>query len=273
MRIWRVSGAVLLLCAFGVDARAQSDPVPRLRISLEGANVWQHRNDVRIPPDTGTEFSIVDLIGSAPTPSVRAEVTVGLTSRQELRFVYAPLRVTGRGTPGAPIAFAGGSFATIPTEAEYQFTSYRATWRYRVYQGRTWTWSLGATAFIRDARIALAQAGEEAEDSDVGFVPLAHLTGEARLSERWRASLEVDGFRRAARPGFRRRGDAGLSPHAALDAVRRLPHHRRRRRRRRGLHVRLAQCRRGEAGGGLLMGRPHAPARGERPRLARSVGA
>lgn len=191
--ILRAAGAVALIGTFGADARAQGEPPPRLRVTVEAANVWQQRNDVRIPPETGTEFSIVDLIGSAPTPSVRAELTVGLTRRQELRFVYAPLRLSGRGTPNAPIAFAGGQFATIPTDAEYQFTSYRATWRYRVYQGPTWTWSLGATGFVRDARIALSQAGTTAEDTDVGFVPLGHVYGEARLGNRWLLGLEVDG--------------------------------------------------------------------------------
>jgi len=192
-RFLQASGAVLLVAAFGADAQAQGEPPPRLRLSVEAASVWQQRNDVRIPPDTGTEFSIVDLIGSAPTPSVRVEMTVGITRRQELRFVYAPLRLSGRGTPDAPINFAGGTFDAVPTDAEYQFTSYRATWRYRVYQGRTWTWSLGATGFIRDARIALSQPGEAAEDTDVGFVPLGHVRGEARLGDRWLLGLEVDG--------------------------------------------------------------------------------
>jgi hypothetical protein len=75
-------------------------------ITVEGLNVWQHRNDVRIPPDTGTEFSLVDLLGSAPTPSVRVTATADVTERQQVRFVYAPLQLSGRGTPAAPIAFA-----------------------------------------------------------------------------------------------------------------------------------------------------------------------
>lgn len=171
-----------------------AQPSPgRISLVVEGLNVWQERNDVRIPPDTGTPFSIVDLIGRAPTRSSRSEVTIDVTERQELRFVYAPLRVSGRGTPAAPIAFAGGSFTPVPTDAEYQFSSYRGTWRYRVYQGGTWTWRVGATAFVRDARIALAQPGEAAEDTDVGFVPLGHVSANARLSNRWHLAFDLDG--------------------------------------------------------------------------------
>ena len=192
-RLAQAVAVVLAVGGAGADAFAQGEPPPRLRLILEASNVWQQRNDVRIPPDTGTEFSIVDLIGSAPTPSLRAELTVGLTPRQELRVVYAPLRLSGRGTPDGAIAFAGGQFAAVPTEASYQFTSYRATWRYRVYRGRTWTWSLGATAFVRDARIALAQPGTTAEDTDIGVVPLGHVHGEARLGGRWRFDVELDG--------------------------------------------------------------------------------
>lgn len=165
----------------------------RVGLTVEGLNVWQNRNDVRIPPDSGTPFSIVDLIGVAPTRSIRSELTVDVTERQELRVVYAPLRITGRGTPVSSIAFAGGAFGQVPTDAEYQFSSYRGTWRYRVYQGGTWTWHIGATAFIRDARIALTQPGQAAEDTDVGFVPLGHVSADARLSRRWHLAFDLDG--------------------------------------------------------------------------------
>ena len=89
---------------------AQATEPGRFGVSVEGLMVWQQRNDVRIPPKTGTPFSIVDLIGSAGTPSVRTEATVALNDRQELRFVHAPLRVTGQGTATAPISFADGLF-------------------------------------------------------------------------------------------------------------------------------------------------------------------
>ena len=95
--------------------------------------VGQQRNDVRIPPVGGTDFSIVDLIGSAPTRSMRVELTTAMTERQE-PFVYAPLRIGGSGTPGASISFAGTLFPPAPTDAEYRSRRIAAP---------------GATAFIR----------------------------------------------------------------------------------------------------------------------------
>jgi hypothetical protein len=188
--VWAFAGAFGAV-ASGGEARAQSGP--RFSAIVEGAAIWSSRNDVRIPPDTGTEFSIVDLIGSGPTGAVRVETTFQAAERHGLKFVYAPLRVTGRGTPSRPISFAGTTFATTPTDAEYQFSSYRVTYRYRVFDGDTWRWDVGFTGFVRDARVALRQAGAAAEDANVGFVPLGHVRGETRLNERWTLAMELDG--------------------------------------------------------------------------------
>jgi hypothetical protein len=186
--------AVFLVFVFAAgSASAQTSTPDRISITVEGLNVWQQRNDVRIPPETGTEFSLVDLLGSSPTPSVRVTAAADISERQQVHFVYAPLRLSGRGTPTMPIAFAGTTFATAPTEAVYQFSSYRGTWSYRVYGGRTWTWRIGFTGFVRDARIALTQADRAAEDTDVGFVPLGHVSAEARVAARWSVRLVLDG--------------------------------------------------------------------------------
>lgn len=192
MTLIHVVTAAFFVAFVSGSASAQTPAPGPFGITVEGLNVWQQRNDVRIPPETGTEFSLVDLLGSSSSPSVRVTAAVDLTDRQQFRVVYAPLRLTGQGTPETPISFAGTTFEPAPTEAVYQFTSYRATWSYRVYQGQTWTWRVGFTGFVRDARIALTQPGATAEDTDVGFVPLGHVSAEARLSPRWSAGFEVD---------------------------------------------------------------------------------
>jgi hypothetical protein len=195
VRLASVSLALLVLSSRPSDAEAQTtSTTPRFSALVEGAALWTARNNVRIPPDTGTEFSLVDLIGSGPTSVGRVEVTAGLAARHELRFVYAPIEVSGSGVPGSAIAFARGTFAPgVPTEADYEFTSYRGTYRYTFYAGDRWQWQVGFTGFVRDARVALAQPGVTAEDTDVGFVPLAHLRGRAALGNRVRLTFEVDG--------------------------------------------------------------------------------
>ena len=116
--IARVALGLLAALVWTGHAEAQPRDAARLDLSVEGLTVWQQRNDVRIPPQTGTEFSIVDLIGSAATPSVRTTVTVALNDRHQIRVVHAPLRVTGRGTSVGPIVFAGETFQPAPTDAE-----------------------------------------------------------------------------------------------------------------------------------------------------------
>ena len=49
-----------LLLAFPTSAAEQKD-WKRFRFELEGGPVWQAKNDVRIPGNTGTEFSFKDL--------------------------------------------------------------------------------------------------------------------------------------------------------------------------------------------------------------------
>jgi hypothetical protein len=185
--------AVLFLILVGGSPAAAQEP-PRIVIDLEGGAVWQSRNDVRIPNEGGTRFSIADLIGARPSAAGRVQVTWRIAGRHSVRGVWAPLDVTGAGTPDTPILFAGSTFSLdAPIEATYQFTSYRATYRYRVFEGETWTWHVGGTAFVRDAKVALAQGAIAAKDTDVGFVPLGHVDAAARLGPRWTLTLDLDG--------------------------------------------------------------------------------
>jgi hypothetical protein len=55
----------LLLLALPTMA-AEEKEWKRFRFELEGGPVWQAKNEVRIPGNTGTEFSFKDLIGSGP---------------------------------------------------------------------------------------------------------------------------------------------------------------------------------------------------------------
>ena len=166
-----------------------------LALELEGSLVWQNRNDVRIPnDDTGTEFSLVDVVGTGPYGAFRVEVDFDVAEKHGFRVVLAPLEIEDTGVLSEPVSFAGESFAPGAVEASYQFSSYRFTYRYRFYNGERWRWKVGFTGFVRDARIALQQDTTAAEDTDIGFVPLAYLQGRARLGDRWRFLLDFDGL-------------------------------------------------------------------------------
>ncbi len=167
----------------------------RLALEIEGAAVWQSRNDVQIPNETGTRFSLIDAIGKGPYAAFRVEAAFDVTDRHGFRVIAAPLSFEDTGFLGEQVFFAGGTFDSgVATLANYKFSSYRFTYRYRLYSGATWRWKIGFTGFIRDARIALRQGDTITEDTDVGFVPLAHLRGEARLSSSWSFLLDFEGL-------------------------------------------------------------------------------
>jgi hypothetical protein len=196
MSIRSIIGLFGVVLALPVTAIQAAETTDRFRLEVEAAVGWQARNDVQIPNNaSGTRFSIADTVGSGPVPAARVDFTWALNDRQELRFLVAPFGYEESGTLPGPVNFNGASFnAASPTEITYRFNSYRATWRYRVFQDDDWTVKLGVTGNIRQAEIALTQGGISSSYTDVGFVPLLHAWAERRLAERWRLVLDLDGL-------------------------------------------------------------------------------
>jgi hypothetical protein len=182
----------------------------RWSLNVDGGAAWQSRNDVQIPNDSGTRFSLADIAGSGPLPFYRLELNYKWKPRHGFRFLYAPFEYTKTGTLDKDVFFVDQTFnAGEPTEATYRFNSYRATYRYLWHDGKQWQWHVGFTAKIRDAEIALKQEGKSAKDSNVGIVPLINLYGEYAFARRWRFIVDFDGL--AAPQG--RAVDLGLLVH------------------------------------------------------------
>ena len=167
----------------------------RWNLNIEAGAVWQQRNDVQIPGDTGTRFSLVDLVGEGPFAFYRLELFYDMKPRHQLRFLIAPLSYTESGVLNENVFFVDQTFtAGQPTEATYEFNSYRFTYRYLFYNSPKWQWWVGGTVKIRDAKIALQQANVSAQDTDVGLVPLINLYGDYRFAEKWRFIVDLDGL-------------------------------------------------------------------------------
>jgi len=191
-------------------ASAQSG-APRLGIEVETGAIWQSRNDVQIPnTEDGTRFSLPDVIGNGPWWSSRFYVTWAINDRHRVRALAAPLSITANGTLADAITFEGGHFAVgLPTEATYQFNSWRLTYQYQFARNDNWDWRVGFTAKIRDAKVELRQDENVATKTDVGFVPLLHVHVERRLNERWKTVLDLDAL--AGGPGRAEDGSLKLS--------------------------------------------------------------
>ena len=174
---------------------ANADSSKKFGFEIESGPVWQSRNDVRIPNDTGTEFSLRGIQGSGPFAAARIYFDYAFLPKHELRLLAAPLTLKGSGQLPGPTSFAGVTFSPGQSvDGIYQFNSYRLTYRYRIYEGDRWTWKVGVTGKIRDAKIELRQGGLSAVDDNVGFVPLLHLDGEYRWNQKWRLNLNMDGL-------------------------------------------------------------------------------
>jgi hypothetical protein len=175
-------------------ATALAGPAP-FALEFEAGPVWQSKNDIEIPNDgTATRFSLVDLAGNGPWFAWRTYLTWNINDRHGLRATAAPLTITGTGTPAEPISFAGADYAAgVATDATYKFNSWRLGYRYTFGGGgERWTWRLGFTAKIRDAKIELKQGSTTSKKTDVGFVPLLHLSADWRFSGRWFLLLDVE---------------------------------------------------------------------------------
>lgn len=185
--------SLVLGLAIAPDVAAQ-EVAPRFTVEFEGGATWQSYNDVQIPNDAqGTRFSLRDLAGAGPWASGRVYLTWQAGPRHAWRLLAAPFSITETGVPATPISFAGANYAAgQPTRATYTFNSYRLTYRYTAHEGRRTTAWIGFTAKVRDAVIALRQGGISSRKDDLGFVPLLHLAGRWRPSERWYLSVDAD---------------------------------------------------------------------------------
>jgi hypothetical protein len=158
---------MILLCIGASNVKAQ--PL----IDLESGLVSTGYNNVRIPGDTGTRFSLKDNLIPKSAFFYRIRLNYTIKSRHTISLLYAPLETKSKGSTTKDILFEGVVFpANTELTGSYKFNSYRLTYRYSIVQKRRVEFGLGLTAKIRDAKIALASAGLVSEKANVGFVPI-----------------------------------------------------------------------------------------------------
>ena len=140
---------------------------------VETGVVFTGYNDVRIPGNTGTLFSMSEELEASPKIDLRIRAGYILGTRHNLSLLYAPLTVKSEGSIPRDINFEGVIFpSNTQLKGSYKFNSYRITYRYDIVERPEFEFGLGFTAKIRDARIALTSADIESEKTNVGFVPI-----------------------------------------------------------------------------------------------------
>jgi hypothetical protein len=170
----------------------------RWSVDLEAGPVFSGYNDVRIPGDTGTLFSLTDDLEPEVALGFRARVSKTFGDRHWVSAFVAPLRVNSSGQFDREVHFEGRTFsAGTNINALYRFDSYRLTYRYALVNSNRLRLELGVTAKVRDAEISLdyAEAGppeaRAAAKTNTGFVPLVSFRAQWQFVPR--IGLVLDG--------------------------------------------------------------------------------
>jgi len=172
----------------------------QLKLDLETSVAFSGYNDVRIPGDAGTFFSLTEELEADPTLALRGKFSYVLSEKSTIELLGAPLSVESRGQLDRDLDFEGVTFpAGTQLQALYRFNSYRFTYRYALYNTEKVHFGLGGTGKIRDAEISVSGGGLESKKTNVGFVPLINFRFWWMLTPK--AHLLVEGDALAAPQG------------------------------------------------------------------------
>jgi hypothetical protein len=171
----RIPWVGIVVAAAGATILFAPAPAAAVRwiLDVESGAVWSGYNDVRIPPDTGTEFSLSEELEIDPEAFFRVRLGCDLRPRHHVSVLVAPLHLSASGSRSSPTVFEGVEFpGATPLEGVFRFDSYRVTYRYDFYARDRLTAGLGFTGKIRDAEIRLEGDGLSSAKTNTGFVPL-----------------------------------------------------------------------------------------------------
>ncbi|HOP04562.1 MAG TPA: hypothetical protein PL017_09230 [Tenuifilaceae bacterium] len=161
--------ATLLVAGFCFTAKVSA----QLNFDVEGGIASTVYNDVRIPGEGGTFFSLSDDFVSKNIFFSRIRGGYQLGRRSELLALFAPLEFEYKGSVNKNIIFQGETYpAGTVLNATYKFNSYRLTYRYYILKKEKLTAGVGLTVKVRDALIGLRGGGLESQKTDLGLVPL-----------------------------------------------------------------------------------------------------
>lgn len=168
-------------------------------LDFESGIVSLGYNDVRIPGDQGTLFSLKDDL--KPDAKVFYRLKAGFAvKRHNFLLLYAPLSIKADGAFDKNVSFEGVNFPNnTEVEATYRFNSYRFTYRYDIIDREKFEFGLGFTAKIRDAEISLKSDQQKGKKTNVGFVPILNFRLHWFMSEH--LGLLLDGDALAAKQG------------------------------------------------------------------------
>jgi hypothetical protein len=165
----------------------------QVELDIETGAVFSGYNDVRIPGQGGTGFSLSDELEADPKLYYRLRAIYRFTERHHAGLLVAPLSIDSKGKLNRDLVFQGQTFPqNTPLKTTFQFNSYRLFYRYGLVRKEHLKFDLGITAKIRDAKISVSGQGIESKKTNVGFVPLIHFSLLWDISNQFAFLLEGD---------------------------------------------------------------------------------
>jgi len=169
-------------------------------IDLENGAALPGYNDVQIPRDTGTLFSLSEDLKAEAAYFFRIRLGVQWKNRHTISAFVAPFRLRAAGSVDREIDFFDETFSPgAALTGVYKFNSYRLTYRYDIVRKGRWWAGIGLTAKIRDAAVKIEGEGKTSNKTNVGFVPLLNFRVLWQFHENW--GLLLDGDAAAAKQG------------------------------------------------------------------------
>jgi hypothetical protein len=187
------AGLLSVLLSIGIlgPDHAQGSEV-RPFVDFEAGPAFPGYNDVRIPGDGGTTFSLTQQLKAPVTPYFRARAGVRI-GRHEIFAFFAPLTIRPTGTVPYDVLFVDAVFpANTFLAATWTFDTYRLTYRYSIVDDETWQVAVGATALVRVASISLSGGGLYQVKNNVGVVPLLSFKVAWTFAGPWAILLDGD---------------------------------------------------------------------------------
>lgn len=93
----------LILCLDLMHVKLQAQAF----VDVESGLVLSGYNNVQVPGDAGTPFSLKSDIEPEPSAFFRARLGYTIKGRHTLSALFAPLTIKGEGAPNFPIALKG----------------------------------------------------------------------------------------------------------------------------------------------------------------------
>ena len=162
-------------------------------LDFETGGVFSGYNNIRIPGDSGTLFSLSRDLTTKSSVFFRVRLGFSFKERHHLSALYAPLTLNATGQVNQSIVFFEETFPpSVPLEGSFTFNSYRLTYRYDVLRKDKWILGIGFTAKIRDAAVGVEGGGKKSIKTNVGFVPLIHFRFEWKFHKSFSLLLVGD---------------------------------------------------------------------------------